>query len=478
MHRVERDLLGCLNISEEAYYGIHTARSAENFKITGLPVDSDIIKSLAMVKQAAALANMELGRLDSARGRAIFSAAGEIIAGKLSGQFIVDSIQGGAGTSINMNVNEVTANRAIEILGGKKGDYSMVSPHDHVNMSQSTNDVLPSAIRMALLKKSIKLCRKLKKLINTLDGKAIELDGVVKIGRTHLQDAVPIRLGREFGAYAAALRRCLKRLTLALGYLREVNLGATAVGTGINAGDEFATLCLAHLGKLSGYKLRLAGNMVDCTQNQDVLAVVSGSLKELAVVLSKVANDLRLMASGPRCGFGEIRLPAVQAGSSIMPGKVNPVIPEAVNQVCFQVMGNDLVVTLAVEAGQLELNVMVPVGVYSLINSISLLTNVLFVFEERCIRGISADAGRCRRLVENSTGLVTALGPYIGYQKASEVAGEALEKDVSVKDIILAQGLLSEDQLEEIMSPEKMAGPGRGLPEVINIKRGGKAIEC
>lgn len=470
MHRIEKDLLGHMSIAADAYYGIHTARSAGNFKITGIPVDREIIAALALVKKAAALANMELGHLDPGTGSAIVAAAEEIIAGKLEDQFIVDSIQGGAGTSINMNINEVLANRAIEILGGSKGDYALVSPNDHVNMSQSTNDVLPSAIRIALLKKSVRLYKKLKRLVYTLEEKAVEFNGVVKMGRTHLQDAVPIRLGQEFYSYSAVLKRCLKRLAAAAGELREINLGATAVGTGINADNKFSGISVKLLSRLSGYNLRLAGNLVDCTQNQDVLVVVSGSLKELAVNLSKVANDLRLMSSGPRCGFGEIKLPAMQAGSSIMPGKVNPVIPETVNQVCFQVIGNDLAATMGVEAGQLELNVMVPVVVYSLINSINLLTNVIGIFEERCVRGISADTEKSRQMVENSIGLATALGPYLGYRGASEVAREALEEGSSVIDIVLKRGLLSRERANEILSPQKMAGPCTEMSDPGTVK--------
>ncbi|GBF32569.1 aspartate ammonia-lyase [Desulfocucumis palustris] len=460
MYRTEQDLLGFLDIPAEAYYGIHTARSRENFNITGIPVDREIIMSLALVKRAAALANMELGRLEGDKGGAIARAAAEVAEGNFMEQFSLDSIQGGAGTSINMNVNEVIANRAIELLGGQKGDYGIVSPNDHVNMAQSTNDVLPTAIHIALLNKTERLADSLGGLIEALGRKAEEFDGVVKTGRTHLQDAVPIRLGQEFSAYSAVMKRSLNRVTAAAGGLREINLGATAVGTGLNAGRRFSGLALEHLCAITGHRLFRAVDLVDATQNQDVLLELSGALRELAVMLSKIAGDLRLMSSGPRCGFGEMTLPEVQAGSSIMPGKINPVIPETVNQVCFQVLGNDLAVSLAMQAGQLELNVMSPVTVYNLVNSLHLLTNAIAAFDRRCVRGIKANAGRCGQLVEKSLGLLTALVPRIGYKEACSAAREAGERGDSPVEVLLRRNLLTREELAELLSPLGMTTPG------------------
>lgn len=460
MYRTEYDLLGSKNIPADAYYGIHTARSLENFVITGIPVDREIVLSLAQVKKAAALANMQLGCLDYHNGQAIVQAADEIINGNLREQFIVDSIQGGAGTSINMNVNEVIANRAIEILGGEKGDYDLVSPNDHVNMAQSTNDVLPTAVHIALLRKVERLCDGICGLVDALEEKAGEFDGIVKTGRTHLQDAVPIRLGQEFSAYAAVMRRSMNRIIFSAGGLKEISLGATAVGTGLNADKQFLRAALRYLCSITGYDLKPAENLVDATQNQDVLLEISGSLRELAVMLSKIANDLRLMTSGPNCGFGEITLPEVQAGSSIMPGKVNPVIPEAVNQVCFQVLGNDLAVSLAMQAGQLELNVMGPVIVFNLVNSLQMLTNVITIFERRCVRGIKANIEKCNQMVEKSLGLLTVLSPYIGYKTATSLAREAVSTGSSVIDIVLRRGLVSREELSELTSPHRITTPG------------------
>ncbi len=378
-YRIEHDLLGEKKVPIDAYYGIQTQRALENFPITGYRPHKELILAMVMVKKAAALANMQLGKLDKKRADAIIRAADEILSGQFLDQFVVDVIQGGAGTSLNMNVNEVIANRAIEILGGKKGDYTLISPNSHVNMSQSTNDVFPTAVRIAILKLVKSLLAELEHLHEALLKKSEEFDDVIKMGRTHLQDAVPIRLGQEFGAYARVINRDLHRIKAASEALKEVNIGATAVGTGLNAQIEYIESTIENLRKISGFQVYSAEDLVDATQNVDTLAAFSGSLKILGLNLSKIANDLRLMASGPRAGLHEINLPPVQPGSSIMPGKVNPVMAEVVNQVAFQVMGNDHTVALVAQAGQFELNVMEPVMVFNIIQSIEILTNVQIV---------------------------------------------------------------------------------------------------
>ncbi len=404
--RFEQDLLGTKEVPKDAYYGIQTQRALENFPITGYRPHRELILALAMVKKAAALANMKVGQLDSKIGEAIVEAAEEILEGKFIDEFVVDVIQGGAGTSLNINTNEVIANRAIEILGGEKGNYELISPNSHVNMSQSTNDVFPTAARIAILKLTKNLLSELEELYQALMAKSQEFDDIIKMGRTHLQDAVPIRLGQEFGAYAKAIRRDILRIKTASEALYEVNMGATAVGTGLNANVEYIESVVENLREISGLPLNSAENMVDATQNTDTLAAFSGSLKILALNLSKIANDLRLMASGPRAGLSEIKLPPVQPGSSIMPGKVNPVIAEVVNQVAFQVIGNDHTVGLAVKAGQLELNVMEPVMIFNIIQSVEILTNVIQVFREKCIVGITANRERCQAMVERSVGII------------------------------------------------------------------------
>lgn len=399
---------------------------------------------------------MDLEKIDKKRANAIIQAVNEIIDGKFRDQFIVDVIQGGAGTSLNMNVNEVIANRSIEILGGEKGDYSIVSPNTHVNMSQSTNDVFPTAVRIALLRLNKKLILELESLCEALQKKSEEFDDVIKMGRTHLQDAVPIRLGQEFKAYSKAINRDVKRVNSASEDLYEVNIGATAVGTCLNTESKYIENVIKYLNDYTGLKLFSSPDMVDATQNVDILANYSGSLKTLALSLSKIANDLRLMASGPRSGLKEINLPSVQPGSSIMPGKVNPVMAEVVNQVAFQVIGNDLTVSLAAKAGQFELNVMEPVLVYNIIQSIEILTNVLKNFREKCIDGITANKDRCRDMVERSVGLITALVPYIGYEEASKLAKEVLTSNKTVKEIISQKKLLDEKDLENILDPKNM----------------------
>ena len=458
--RFEHDLIGTKEVPDEAYYGIQTSRAMENFNITGYRPHRKLVLSVVMVKKAAAFSNMELGLLNEEKGKVIVQAIDEVLQGKFSDQFVVDVIQGGAGTSLNMNVNEVIANRAIEILGGKKGDYDIISPNTHVNMSQSTNDVFPTAIRVASIELANDLLSELELLQQTLLKKADEFDDVVKVGRTHLQDAVPIRLGQEFEAYARVLSRDFNRIKSSQGALHEINLGATAVGTGLNATIEYIELVVKNLRNISSLPLKRTENLVDATQNTDVLAAFSSTLKILAINLSKIANDLRLMTSGPRAGISEIKLPAMQPGSSIMPGKVNPVIPEVVNQVAFQVMGNDHTIALAVEAGQLELNVMEPVITYNLLQSVEILTNAIKVFREKCIEGITANRDRCRDMVERSVGIITALIPYIGYEKASQLAKELAATDETVPELIAKKNLLSKEHIKSVLSPKAMTEPG------------------
>ncbi len=458
--RVERDYLGELSIPDKSLYGIQTFRAVQNFPVTGLKLDRDLIMALGIVKGAAAQANLIQGSLDPKIAEAVIEAAAEIAGGKLLEHFPVDPIQGGAGTSMNMNINEVIANRAIEILGGKRGYYHLVSPNSHVNMSQSTNDVIPTAARIAALKKTGMLLETVDHTIAVLQQKEREFDDCVKIGRTHLQDAVPIRLGQEFGAYAAAVTRARENIVTACSGLEEINIGATAVGTGLNADPGYVRTTVRILRELSGLNLRLAGNLVDATQNEDTYVVVSASLKQLAVVLSKMANDLRLMASGPRCGLHEIYLPEVQPGSSIMPGKVNPVLPETVNQVAFQVIGNDATICMAAEAGQFELNVMVPVIYFNLFQSYEIMTNVLRPFIDHCLNGIKPNRERCRDYAEKNAGVATALNPYIGYEKACRVAREAMETGRTVREIAMADNLFHPKKLDQILDPVKMTMPG------------------
>jgi aspartate ammonia-lyase len=458
--RQEKDLLGIREIPSDVYYGIQTIRAKENFPITGYPPHKEMIVALALVKKAAAIANMEIGILTSKVGDAIVKAAEEIVAGKLQNQFITDVIQGGAGTSMNMNTNEVIANRAIELLGGTKGDYAQISPNTHVNMAQSTNDVFPTAIRIASLNLAKDLLRALGDLTQAFKAKAIEFDGIIKMGRTHLQDAVPIRLGQEFAAYASVLQRDVRRITCACESMKTINMGATAVGTGLNADPSYIEAVCRHLAELSNLDLVRAEDLVDATQNTDAFIEMSGALKTLAVNLSKIANDLRLMASGPRTGFGEIKLPSMQPGSSIMPGKVNPVMAEVVNQVSFQVQGNDFTIALACAAGQLELNVMEPVILFNLLQSLDILRNVMVVFREKCVEGIVANEERCREMVEKSVGIVTAINPHVGYEVASMVAKEALATGRAVREIVLEKGILTEEELDLILNPFEMTKPG------------------
>jgi len=458
--RIESDSLGTKEILKDIYYGIQTARAMENFSITGYRLNKYMILSLAMIKKSCAEANIYVGILDPKIGRAIITATEEIIDGKFHDQFVVDVIQGGAGTSINMNANEVIANRAIELLGGEKGDYSLVSPNTDVNMSQSTNDVFPTAIRLSALKMSIELENSLKNLIDSLEQKSREFDDVIKVGRTHLQDAVPVRLGQEFSAYAKMIARDLARIKHSLEELQTINMGATATGTGLNCDINYPLVVTRRLREITGFDLIAASNLVDATQNLDVLADVSGRLKILALNLSKIANDLRLLTSGPRAGLSEISLPPVQPGSSIMPGKVNPVIAEAVNQVSFQVIGNDVTISLAVEAGQLELNVMEPLVAFNLLQSIEILTNVISIFAEKCIRGITANRERCREYVENSIGVITAINPHVGYELAASLAKEALKTGKTVRELLLEKNIFTNEELDTIFNVKEMTMPG------------------
>lgn len=465
--RIEKDLLGSMEVPKELYYGIQTLRALENFPITGYRPHQELIRALGFVKAAAAYANAQVGTLKEDIGDAIVKAALEVAEGKYQDQFVVDVIQGGAGTSINMNANEVIANRAIEILGGEKGDYFKVHPNVHVNMAQSTNDVFPTAIRIACLNITEDLLRELKELRDAFLVKGQEFAGIIKMGRTHLQDAVPIRLGQEFEAYASLLTRDLRRIEEGAKSLLVINMGATAVGTGLNADPRYIEKVSENLRKITGLPLIRGGNLVDATQNTDTFLEVSGALKTLAVNLSKIANDLRLMASGPRAGLGEINLPAMQPGSSIMPGKVNPVMAEVVNQASFQVQGNDFTIALACGAGQLELNVMEPVMVFNLLQSLDILRNTIKVFRERCVVGITANEERCRALVESSVGVVTAINPHVGYEVASRIAKEAIITGRSVREIVLEQGVLTEEELEQILNPYEMTKPGIAGAELL-----------
>ena len=459
--RTEHDLLGNREVPYEAYYGIQTVRASENFNITGVTLNFNpsLIEALSMVKEAAAEANCEISLLDHAIKDAIVLACREIRNGKLHNQFVVDMIQGGAGTSTNMNANEVIANRALEILGQEKGSYKYCHPNNHVNMSQSTNDAYPTAIKIALFNSNKKLVSVLAGLADAFHSKANEFSHVIKMGRTQLQDAVPMTLGQEFEAYAVTLQEEIERLNQNANLFLEINMGATAIGTGINSHPGYAEKVLTHLKEITGLGLILAPNLIEATQDTGAFVMYSSAVKRLAIKLSKICNDLRLLSSGPRTGLNEIFLPPMQPGSSIMPGKINPVIPEVVNQIAFKVIGNDLTVTMASEAGQLELNVFEPVIVQSVFESIGMLINGMTTLRYRCIEGIVANEKRCRELVYNSIGLVTALVPYIGYETSGEIAKEALESNRSVYDLVLERGLLSTTQLDLILSPEKMISP-------------------
>jgi aspartate ammonia-lyase len=459
--RIEHDLLGDRAIPAGAYYGIHTLRALENFPITGTPIAiyPDLVTALACIKQAAAIANSELGLLDERRATAIRLACEELREGKLADEFVVDVIQGGAGTSTNMNANEVICNRALELLGRARGDYQELHPLDHVNLSQSTNDVYPTAVKLALNFGIRRLLVEMEALRKAFGAKAAEFESVLKVGRTQLQDAVPMTLGQEFSTYAVMLGEDEQRLSEAATLIREINLGATAIGTGINAHPDYAGLVTRRLSEVSGIDFLVSPNLVEATQDAGAFVQLSGVLKRIAVKLSKTCHDLRLLSSGPRAGIGEIMLPAVQAGSSIMPGKVNPVIPEVVNQIAFEVIGNDITVTMAAEAGQLQLNAFEPIIAHSLFKSLAHLAAGCRTLNERCVKGIAANRERARRLLDESTALVTALTPYLGYAASTEIAQEALATGKRVYDLVLSKKLMTREQLDQILEPDILTRP-------------------
>ena len=459
--RREHDLLGERDVPASAYYGVHTLRAVENFPITGttIAIYPELLHALAAIKRAAAEANHALGLLDKTRMDAIVSACEEIRAGALADQFVVDVIQGGAGTSTNMNANEVIANRALEILGHQRGEYEFLHPNEHVNMSQSTNDVYPTALKLATHIGIVSLIEAMAVLRHAFEAKADEFKDVLKMGRTQLQDAVPMTLGQEFSTYAVMLGEDEERLREAVLLIHEINMGATAIGTGINAHPDYAALVCRHLSEITGIKLLTAPNLIEATQDCGAFVQLSGVLKRVAVKLSKTCNDLRLLSSGPRAGLGEINLPPMQAGSSIMPGKVNPVIPEVVNQIAYEVIGNDITVTFAAEAGQLQLNAFEPIIAHSLFKSVAHLRQGCLTLEAKCVRGITANKEFLRASVERSIGIVTALNPYIGYANATSVAQEAHASGRGVYEVVLERGLLSKEVLDSVLQPEILTRP-------------------
>ena len=461
--RIETDTLGTMEVPASAYYGAQTARAVENFPISGLKPHPAFVWAVVIIKKCAARANMATGRLSEEIGTAIVAAADEVLAGELADQFVVDPFQAGAGTSHNMNVNEVLANRALELLGRQRGDFSTLHPNDHVNMAQSTNDVIPTAIRLASLEMLDPLLEALVGLELALTAKAGEFYHILKSGRTHLQDAVPIRMGQEFGAYAAAVRKNREGLEACIPALLELGIGGTAVGTGLNAEPAYITGIIEELTIATGFPLIASPDLFEAMQNMDPFLALSSALRRTAVNLGRIANDLRLLASGPRTGFDEIRLPAIQPGSSIMPGKINPSMAEMANMVCFQVMGCDQAIMLATQAGQLELNVMMPLISWNLTFSMELLKNCVQKFTDSCIKGITANEVRCRHYLEDSLGLVTVLAPYIGYNASAAIAKESVASGRSIREIVLEQKLMAAGELDRIMQPEHLTEPG--LPE-------------
>lgn len=464
--RLEHDSLGQRELSDHVYYGVQTQRAMENFAISGIFVRNfnHLIEGLAMVKKAAALANNELGRLDEQKTKAICDACDELLTGKLHENFTVDMFQGGAGTSTNMNANEVIANRGLELMGFNKGEYEHLHPNDHVNCSQSTNDAYPTAIKLAVLLSSRNLIRAMQELRDSLENKSEEFSDVLKMGRTENQDAVPMTLGQEFSAYGVMIDSAIRAIERASDEFLDINMGATAIGTGINSPPGYSNLVTKKLAEVSGFDLRRARNLVEATQNAGTFVQMSASLKRSAVQISKICNDLRWLSSGPRCGLNEINLPAMQPGSSIMPGKVNPVIPELVNQICYQVMGYDSVVSMAAEASELELCMAEPIIAYDLLHGMMILKNGCVTLAARCIEGIEANRDVCLSYVQNSIGLVTALVPVIGYEQSAAIAKEALKSGDSVYNLILEKGLLSQEQLDDMLSPEQMTDP-REIPK-------------
>ena len=458
--RTEHDFLGSLEVPDDVYYGVQTMRAIENFRITGQKLDPDFIVALAQVKKAAALANMDTGRLPHEIGDVLVRAADEVIAGEMFDQFPVDPIQGGAGTSVNMNMNEVLCNRALELRGEEKGRYDIISPNNHANMAQSTNDAFPTGIKVCLSAKGTRFVASLDRLAAELERKATAYRGILKMGRTHLQDAVPITLGQEMGSYASAVRRSIRRIRYVLRHIHTINMGGTAVGTGLNAEPAYIKAVAKRLSEVTGEQYRTSQNIIDATNNTDAFADVSSALKNAALVLIKLANDFRLMASGPRCGLNELHLPMRQPGSSIMPGKVNPVIAEVLDQACYQVIAGDLAVTLAVENGQFELNVMEPVMAFNMFNSLNYLTHAVDTFVEKLLVDLVPNIDQCQKWLDNSVGIVTALLPHIGYEKSAELAREAYTTGKPIREIVLDCGLLSKKELDHILSPRQMTRPG------------------
>ncbi len=454
-YRKESDSIGTLNIPDNAYYGVQSLRGAQNFDISGNLMNKNFIYNIVKIKKAAAISNNKANNLEDNIANAIIMACDEVLTGKFDKEFISDAIQGGAGTTVNMNVNEVVANRATEILGGKLGEY-LCHPNDHVNKSQSTNDVVPTAGKLTILDLAKPLFSELDRLVKTIDIKAVEFNDIIKMGRTQLEDAVPIRLGQEFSAYSSAIKRCSRLLKQALEEMYIVNIGGTAIGTSINTNKKYLHYIANELSILTDYDLKKAEDLIDSTQNLDSFVYVSGALKTCAITLSKMCNDLRLMASGPKTGISEIILPAMQNGSSIMPGKVNPVIPEVVSQVAFAIIGNDVTISMAAEGGQLELNAFEPVIFYKIFESLTCLSNAIKTLTDNCISGIKANKTRCSELLNSSVGIVTALCPYIGYKKSAEIAKEALKSNLSIKEVVLKHNILSEEKIDEILNPKLM----------------------
>lgn len=458
--RKEHDFLGELEVPDDVYYGVQTLRAIENFKITGQRVDSDFVQSMAKVKKATVLANLSTGRMPEKIGKALIQAADEIIAGKLLDQFPVDPIQGGAGTSFNMNMNEVLCNRALELTGEAKGRYDIISPNNHGNMAQSTNDTFPTAIKVCLNYKGKILIKSLNRLVDELEKKGEEFKDILKMGRTHLQDAVPITLGQEMYSYASSIRRGIDRIQHALDTIHYVNMGGTAVGTGLNAEPQYIINVAKSLSEVTGETYKTADNMIDATNNTDGFADVSSALKNTALVIIKMCNDFRMMASGPRCGYYELKLPMRQPGSSIMPGKVNPVIAEVLNQTCYQVIGNDLAVTLGVENGQFELNVMEPVMAFNMFNSIKYLTNAIDGFVDKLLLKLEPNKEQCQMWIDRSVGIVTALLPHVGYENSAMMAKEAYNTGRPIREVVLEKGLLTKEEIDKILAPAAMTTPG------------------
>jgi len=462
--RVEKDTMGEVHVPADAYYGAQTQRALENFPVSGIRFPRRFIEAIGLVKSAAATVNAELGLVEPRAAEAIAAAADEVVEGRLDGQFVLDVFQTGSGTSTNMNANEVIANRALELLGRPRGDYQSVHPNNHVNLSQSTNDVYPTAMKLALHSQIEGLARAMSELAAAFLAKGDEFSPFIKMGRTQLQDAVPMTLGQEFTAFGRTILEDVQRLGEAQALIREINLGGTAIGTGITAPPGYAEAVRVHLSRITGLELITSPDLIEATADTGAFVQLSGVLKRCAVKLSKICSDLRLLASGPRAGFNEIDLPAMQPGSSIMPGKVNPVIPEVVNQVCFDIIGGDLTVTIAAEHGQLQLNVFEPVIAFRLLAGISSLTNACGVLRERCIDGITANPARMRWFVEHSVGIITALVPIIGYERSTEIAREALESGRGVYELVMERKLLTREELDRALNPEAMTGPPTAPP--------------